>query len=339
MLVRHLSKGRERGGMSKLFKLKKWLTIQEAARHLAISFGEEVSEADVLRLGLDGHLKLSVNFVNRASACRGKMVAFSEAKKVPGIPRDKHGKPCEPYDVILGLVTFVKLPDGQIEKRVVQFDEKIVSIEGVWDLSMFGGEHLDVEHKYQMLSNGVEITLVNIDGVYLWGTDGELWRLQTAHEEIDFIHGSLAQLEKLKQQIANDNIGAAEAEKIMKKYKDERTEFLENIKSRPESESYFPSGGLPADSVLVVRTDALREFEETLNNTASTTEKPLSSTERNTLLTIIAALCDHTRINYTDHGTGAQFARMTEKIGAPVDQDTINKKLKLIQNALETRMK
>ena len=30
---------------SKLFKLKEWLTVPEAARHLSILFSEEVSEA------------------------------------------------------------------------------------------------------------------------------------------------------------------------------------------------------------------------------------------------------------------------------------------------------
>ncbi|MHB9100341.1 MAG: hypothetical protein ACYC2E_02320 [Sulfuricella sp.] len=48
--------------MRKLDKLKKWLTIVDAARYLSIAFDEDVSEADVLRLALDGHLKLSVNF-------------------------------------------------------------------------------------------------------------------------------------------------------------------------------------------------------------------------------------------------------------------------------------
>ncbi len=64
---------------SKLFKLKKWLTIQETAKHLSIMFGEEVQEADVLRLGLDRHLKWSVNFVNHAHAKRGdQFLPFDE---------------------------------------------------------------------------------------------------------------------------------------------------------------------------------------------------------------------------------------------------------------------
>ena len=50
--------------MKKLLKLREWLTVPEAAGHLSILFGEDVTEADVLRLALDGHLTLSVNFVN-----------------------------------------------------------------------------------------------------------------------------------------------------------------------------------------------------------------------------------------------------------------------------------
>ena len=64
---------------SKLFKLKKWLKIPEAAKHLSVMFDEEVTEADVLMLGLDRHLKLSVNFVNHTRAKRGaKFLSFEE---------------------------------------------------------------------------------------------------------------------------------------------------------------------------------------------------------------------------------------------------------------------
>jgi hypothetical protein len=41
-------------GLKKLPKLKDWLTVPDAARHLSILFGDDVSEADVLRLALDG---------------------------------------------------------------------------------------------------------------------------------------------------------------------------------------------------------------------------------------------------------------------------------------------
>ncbi len=46
--------------MSKLFNLKEWLTVADAARHLTIVCGEDVTEADVLRLALDERLRLSI---------------------------------------------------------------------------------------------------------------------------------------------------------------------------------------------------------------------------------------------------------------------------------------
>jgi len=54
--------------MSKLFKLKKWLTIEDTAKHLTSIFDEPVKDYDVLRFALDGHLEISVNLVNHATA-------------------------------------------------------------------------------------------------------------------------------------------------------------------------------------------------------------------------------------------------------------------------------
>lgn len=64
---------------SRLFQLKDWLTIPEAAKYLSIMFGEKVEESDVLHLALDRHLKLSANFVNHTYAKRGeKFLSFEE---------------------------------------------------------------------------------------------------------------------------------------------------------------------------------------------------------------------------------------------------------------------
>jgi hypothetical protein len=64
---------------SKLFKLKEWLTLPDAAKHLTGVCGEEVTEADILRLALDGHLKLSVNFINSAHALPAQVVKLGTA--------------------------------------------------------------------------------------------------------------------------------------------------------------------------------------------------------------------------------------------------------------------
>lgn len=68
-------------------------------------------------------------------------------------------------------------------------------------------------------------------------------------------------------------------------------------------------------------------------------EKPLKTTERNTLLTIIAALCDYSALKPNERGTAGQIARLTEEIGAAVSDDTVRRVLDKIPEALETRLK
>ena len=100
--------------------------------------------------------------------------------------------------------------------------------------------------------------------------------------------------------------------------------------------SYYPAGGLPVDAVLVVRTEELRKFEQKISGNAEE-ERSLRTTERNTLLTIIAALCDYSNIKYQERGVVGQIERMTQEIGAPVTDDTNRTVLAKIPAPLETR--
>jgi hypothetical protein len=63
----------------------------------------------------------------------------------------------------------------------------------------------------------------------------------------------------------------------------------------------------------------------------------LGSKERNTLLILIAALCREAKVDYKQRGISAAIQKMTEEIGAPVSDDTINRVLKQIDSALESR--
>ncbi len=67
-------------------------------------------------------------------------------------------------------------------------------------------------------------------------------------------------------------------------------------------------------------------------------DRPLHTRQRRTLLTIIAALCDNAGINYTARGAAQRIKSATEVVGAPIDDGTIDKLLKEIPEALETRM-
>jgi hypothetical protein len=155
--------------LSKLLKLKEWLTVPDAARHLSILFGEAVLEADVLRLGLDGHLQLSAQFVNHASAQCGKVVPLADVKRREFPTLDGKG-------VVQSIDHGIYLGEG----RVFSYNPVICSIEGIWDLTMLGAENLDVEHKYQFMTGGPAVELATLEGPLVNRPDGS-WARIMAH--------------------------------------------------------------------------------------------------------------------------------------------------------------
>lgn len=345
--------------MSKLFKLKEWLTVPDAARHLAIVFGEEVTEADVLRLALDGHLKLSVNFVNHAQARRGKVVPWknTEWMMFPKLNKKTIDEVPTPPEKILEyppslLAKWNEIPEDErgnfspllmslnIDgERFLNLDRNVTTIMGVWDLPMIGNERLDIEHHYQQLTGGPAVTLQGLDGTFVEGEDGVICQLQEDFDDNEYQAGSKAQLRRLEEHIANKKIKGLEAQKLLDAHKQERKIFLERRASRNNSNNYFPAGALPEDGVLVVRTAALRNFEQSINDAPNISDKALTTTERKTLLTIIAALCDYSAIVPATRGAASQIAKMSDEIGAPVTDDTIRKVLAKIPGALESRKK
>ncbi|MHB1609654.1 MAG: hypothetical protein ACYCXX_13680 [Acidiferrobacter thiooxydans] len=315
--------------MSKLYDMKQWVTVKDAARHLSIVLDEEVTEADVLRLVLDGHLTLSVNLVNHATAKRGKVVSLSEAKTIT-IPA-LSGEVGKTRDVVLAL--------RLNEKDYLELDEDVVTLAGIWDLPMIGTERLDVEHKYQILTGGPAVTLEGLDGTFLEGDDGVMFQLQESFDENEYQAGSRARLKSLKQHIADNNVGEGEAKELLSRYTENRKKFLKASALQSDAHNYYPAGCLPQDSVLVVRTQALRQLQEAIASPLGNVDKPLKTTERNTLLTIIAALCNYGGIKYEARGAAGTIAAMTDTIGASVTDDTIRNVLSQIPSALETRMK
>ncbi len=274
--------------MGKLFNLKEWLTVADAARHLALVFGEAVTEADVLRLALDGRLRLSVYFVNHTTVRRGKVVRYSEAELKAAIASGNLPIDLKWHTWPLGAMAVLHpdMPPEEAEEsatmlmslrigddRYLTLEDEVATIQGVWDLPMIGNERLDIEHEYQNQTGGPAVTLQGLDGACVEGRDGQMCQLQESYDENEYQSGSNAQLEKLKQHIADKSIGESEAEKLLNQQKEDRNKFLEKSKSRPASENYYPAGGLPKDSVLVVRTGALREFERLVSQGETQVEK------------------------------------------------------------------
>ena len=161
--------------LSKLLRLKEWLTVPDAARHLSILFGEEVGEADVLRLALDGQLRLSIRLLAFERALYGNIIRVNDTSEFFDPSR---------------MTDPDKREDGIERAKTVLIDQRdnlVLDIEGevhidnVWDLLMRGGERYYVENEYQRLIDGPGVFSSYTDeGIYLRreADEGMAWRLR-----------------------------------------------------------------------------------------------------------------------------------------------------------------
>jgi hypothetical protein len=273
--------------MGKLFNLKEWLTVADAARHLSIVFGEDVTEADVLRLGLDKRLRLSIFLA-------GDYVYAKRVHKRP-IPEFLTTK-SENFHCELDHDWWLSVEDDQIFR-----------LAGVLDLPMIALDRLEIENEYRRLINGTEVGSDGGEGIYI-EDNGQLYALYDQHPP------------PWHMEIAPPG-------------------GIEQYMRQSAMKNYSLSEEIPGHSIIVVRTQALRELEASLNTTSTSPEKPLETTERNTLLTLIAALCADASINPQDRGAAGRIVRMTEALGAPVSDDTVRRWLVKIPDAVESRMK
>jgi len=322
--------------MSKLFNLKEWLTIADTAKHLSIVFEEEVTEADVLRLALDGELQLSVYFVNHVYARYGKVVGREDiewdecppalAEKIPGLSDKEKNNP-------VFIMKSLQIDD----ERFLNLAPEVSKIQGVWNLPMIGSEQLDVEHEYQNLTNGPAVTLINLGGTLVEGEDESICQLQESYDANEYTTGSTAQLETINSHILEHDIDVKKAQKLLKKHKEQRKEYHEKRKNKDNSEDYYPAGGLPVDSILVVRTNAVRKLELFLSQKDNQLYEPnpFTEKERNSMLKLILGMAiskyDYTpgakRNSATGENNGSIFNDLLS-LDMGLDSDTIRKFIK-----------
>lgn len=93
-------------------------------------------------------------------------------------------------------------------------------------------------------------------------------------------------------------------------------------------------------SDLVMLTTEIDRIQMGSGIKATSIDKAITTRERNTLLTIIAALAKQAKIDVNDCGKSAQYiAGLTDEIGASVSKRAIEEHLKKIPDALSSRMK
>lgn len=303
--------------LKKLLGLKPWLTVPDAARHLGVLFDEDVSEADVLRLALDRHLKLSVNFVNHAHGRPGRLVPVSEAKRrsIPSLDGSE----------VLHYFAGYPLDDN----NVIEWEDKIITISGVWDLAMVSAERIDVERRYQQLTCGPPVELFSWDGPIVGIEDGSFCEIRDrfSDEEIADLLGN------------RENSSSSSKAKISSNSLEVLKEDIRNAQDRWYTpRNFFPAAQLPNGGVLVVRTSALKELEAAVSRKEQHAEKPIERRERTSLLVIIAALAKMAKIDVTKPSAAAiSIETQTELMGTRVASRTIENHLSRIPEALESR--
>ena len=257
--------------MSKLLKFKKWLTIEEAEKYLSVIFEEEVTRADILRLALDGELTLSVNFVNRAYAIAGEAVDSEGADYYMSDELMLLGKQTH-YEVMQELYERGSIPNPPPKEpyRVVTSDwigedqyfksGDFSEVDGIWDMIVIGNNELNLEHEFQLLTGGPEITLQNISGLYFRKPSGEVCSLQVSFDENEYKEGSSAELREIQKLIQVGTLKGEEANLAIERHSEQRKAYIEKRNSTEKSRDYHSAMLIPEDSAMCVRIDALQEL-------------------------------------------------------------------------------
>lgn len=155
---------------------------------------------------------------------------------------------------------------------------------------------------------------------------------------IDPIRGAVMSAKPSMQwDLMKQVIDSGEFEKLHNKYGwavDEMREFLREIEVIPSP--IFPAWEQENDGSEVLQSIAP---SEAISKVDTKMEKPLATTERTSLLTIIAALCDYSDIKHQERGASSKIVNMVEEIGAKISHDTVLRALEKIPEALESRTK
>lgn len=210
--------------LRKFDKFKEWLSIEDAAKRLSISAGADISEAEILRLSLDGHLTLSVFFVNPVIGERRDIDSIK--RKLSEYDETQAHQTAAEYQAWLDSAVGEwqaltdQYPAGfdqdhELEALEMLNDKGLQNpqtLEGLWDLPMIGKEALEVRSRYQSLTGGVVVNRKCIYGL------------------------------------------------LVKKH--DKPELFELFQWDSVQRYYFTATSLLEDGMLVVRSAALHEFEE-----------------------------------------------------------------------------
>ncbi|SFT48188.1 hypothetical protein [Halomonas saccharevitans] len=190
---------------SKLYSLKEWLTLDDAASHLTSVLAEQVTVSDILQLAIQKRLKLSVNLISGTYANKGVIRDITEARVLlcpAGHPLSwmRGDEPATRLEKKLRAIGVIRAGDiekldeeirtavadhrvealhvgeGISETEVVEFEQGVQMLSGIYDLPMLSLEKSLVEEMYYPRVGGPDIDPWGLEGVWL-EREGCIYRL------------------------------------------------------------------------------------------------------------------------------------------------------------------
>lgn len=153
----------------KIYKLKKWLTLEETAKCLSTELEDEITIADVLQLAIDKELRISVNFPHdwKGKICdvTTNTEKVNQYKEVTGLD----GKPFKLYEY-----------EKCSETEYIKVLPEIYYFEaGVYELKLIGNEKLDLEFMMKLENDLPAVDVIQLNGFYVLSNDGTVIERQS----------------------------------------------------------------------------------------------------------------------------------------------------------------
>ena len=280
--------------MDIFYTLTQWLKLADAAKELSIPLKKEIQEYHLLRLALEGKLKLSFYLPTPIPAIPASVLAIQDEYERGTIPQE-----------------FIFPPPRNNFHLKIRHDQDVEHVQGIFDLPLLFGERLATEAECFEMENGKDFDLP-VGNPIILERDGKYICLQEVPTPV-----------------------------IRNKQERGKISLFSNSPTSRFGNSPPPRKAMRINhyGIFVVRPEELKDFEESYLTFKKQSGNSLNKSSQNTLLTIIAALCDYAKIDIRKRGAAAQIARLTEASASPVNEDTVGKYLKDIPDALEARMK
>jgi len=305
--------------MSKLFKLKDWLTLEDTAKHISNVFGEPFSSTDLYMLSLQGKLQLSVVFAKGAKVKKLILIKTEDVEYKKVIPV---GIPNIPVGHGFNVPINAEIPISK-DYWIQKIEPEVFTICGVWDLAMKGAEKAEIANRYQLETSGHAVKIPSLIGHYVQ-RENVFYELQVMQARLPKNYEESFHIEPNKFE-CDKSIG--------------------EIKLKPRRlPQYRPAERLDEiENCLVVKTDEVTRFIQSLSDTSQDpipqNDSPEIDEERATLLILIKLLCSKVKIDPKQRGITTSLVTMVDLTKASLSDDTIRKIVNQIEPVVCSKSK